>query len=101
METIESALAAAYRKDYGNKLQNIKVDFNPASGDTKLYDIKTAILKQKSPSCGCGKIFEGALPDSNIIKGNGITTEFLKKHDINVVSEEYFIKQKVRTNERK
>ena len=25
VETIKSALAAAYRKDFGNKLQNIKV----------------------------------------------------------------------------
>ncbi|NCF75269.1 MAG: transcription termination/antitermination protein NusA [Xanthomonadaceae bacterium] len=43
METIESALAAAYRKDYGNKLQNIKVNFDPNTGDTKLYDVKTVV----------------------------------------------------------
>jgi len=27
--TIDSALAAAYRKDYGEKNQNIKVEYNP------------------------------------------------------------------------
>jgi transcription termination/antitermination protein NusA len=43
IETIESALAAAYRKDYGNKLQNIKVEFNPEDGKTKIYDIKTVV----------------------------------------------------------
>jgi transcription termination/antitermination protein NusA len=43
IETIESALAAAYRKDYGNKLQNIKVEFNPEDGSTKIYDIKTIV----------------------------------------------------------
>lgn len=43
IETIESALAAAYRKDYGNKLQNIKVEFNPEDGSTKIYDIKTVV----------------------------------------------------------
>ncbi|MEA2088547.1 MAG: transcription termination factor NusA, partial [Patescibacteria group bacterium] len=43
METIESALAAAYRKDYGNKLQNIKVDFDHSGGNTKLYDVKTVV----------------------------------------------------------
>lgn len=43
IETIESALAAAYRKDYGNKLQNIKVEFNPENGDTKIYDVKTVV----------------------------------------------------------
>ncbi|MBT4277242.1 transcription termination/antitermination protein NusA [Candidatus Falkowbacteria bacterium] len=43
LETIESALAAAYRKDYGNKLQNIKVEFSPEDGSTKIYDIKTVV----------------------------------------------------------
>lgn len=43
IETIESALAAAYRKDYGNKLQNIKVEFNPEDGSTKIYDVKTVV----------------------------------------------------------
>ncbi|MFA7365279.1 MAG: transcription termination factor NusA [Patescibacteria group bacterium] len=43
ISAIESALAAAYRKDYGNKLQNIKVDFNPETGGSKIYDIKTVV----------------------------------------------------------
>lgn len=41
--TIESALAAAYRKDYGEKNQNIKVEFNPEKMTTKVYDIKTVV----------------------------------------------------------
>ncbi len=43
IETIESALAAAYRKDYGHKMQNIKVKFNPETGETKIYEIKTVV----------------------------------------------------------
>lgn len=43
LETIESALAAAYRKDYGNKQQNIEIEFDPASGDMKAYDVKTVV----------------------------------------------------------
>ncbi len=43
METIESALAAAYRKDYGNKQQNIKVKFNPETGDMDVVDVKTVV----------------------------------------------------------
>jgi len=43
VSAIESALAAAYRKDYGNKLQNIKVTFNPETGKSKIYDIKTVV----------------------------------------------------------
>lgn len=43
LETIESALAAAYRKDFGEKNQNIKVEFDPESGASKVYDVKTVV----------------------------------------------------------
>jgi transcription termination/antitermination protein NusA len=43
VETIETALAAAYRKDFGQKNQNIKVKFNPETGDSKIYDSKTVV----------------------------------------------------------
>ena len=40
IEIIEAALAAAYRKDFGEKNQNIKVEFNLTSGDSKVFDVK-------------------------------------------------------------
>ncbi len=43
METIEAALAAAYRKDFGNKQQNIKVKFDPETGDMQAWDVKTVV----------------------------------------------------------
>ncbi len=43
LETIEAALAAAYRKDYGEKNQNILATFNPATGDIRVYDVKTVV----------------------------------------------------------
>ena len=43
METIETALAAAYRKDFGNKQQNIKVKFDPETADMKAWDIKNVV----------------------------------------------------------
>ena len=43
METIETALAAAYRKDFGNKQQNIKVKFDPETGDMQAWDVKTVV----------------------------------------------------------
>ncbi|MDP2709015.1 MAG: transcription termination factor NusA [bacterium] len=43
VETIESALAAAYRKDFGEKNQNIKVEFDPESGKSKVFDVKTVV----------------------------------------------------------
>ncbi len=53
----------------------------------ELFCIKEAILKQKSPSCGCGKIYDGTF-SKTIITGDGVTTELLKKHRIKVISEE-------------
>ena len=43
METIETALAAAYRKDFGNKQQNIKVKFDPETAGIKVWDVKTVV----------------------------------------------------------
>jgi transcription termination/antitermination protein NusA len=43
IETVESALAAAYRKDFGRKNQNIKVEFDPETGKSKVYDIKIVV----------------------------------------------------------
>jgi N utilization substance protein A len=43
LETIETALAAAYRKDFGNKQQNIKVKFDPDTGDMQAWDVKTVV----------------------------------------------------------
>jgi len=43
VSTIELALAAAYRKDFGQKNQNIKVKFNPESGHSKIFDVKMVV----------------------------------------------------------
>ncbi|MFA5318620.1 MAG: transcription termination factor NusA [Patescibacteria group bacterium] len=43
IEAIESALAAAYRKDYGEKNQNIKVEFDLETAKSNIYDEKTVV----------------------------------------------------------
>ncbi|OGF26593.1 transcription termination factor NusA [Candidatus Falkowbacteria bacterium RIFOXYC2_FULL_47_12] len=43
IETIESALAAAYRKDFGEKNQNIKVDFDLDAGSSRVFDEKIVV----------------------------------------------------------
>lgn len=43
IEALELALAAAYRKDYGERNQNIKVNFNPEDGSSKVFDIKNVV----------------------------------------------------------
>ena len=43
IETIEAAIATAYKKDYGEKGQKIKAKFNPVSGDVKFWQIKLVV----------------------------------------------------------
>jgi len=39
LETIEAAVAAAYRKDYGRPTQNIKAKFDPETGQAKIWQV--------------------------------------------------------------
>ncbi len=50
MGAIESALAAAYRKDFGNKNQNIKVEFDAESGAMRAFDVKTVVEDMELPT---------------------------------------------------
>ena len=43
IETIEAALSAAYKKDYGKRGQRIRAQFNEVGGDTKFFLIKDVI----------------------------------------------------------
>lgn len=40
---VELALAAAYRKDYGERNQNIRVTFDPVTGKSDIFDVKTVV----------------------------------------------------------
>lgn len=53
----------------------------------KLYNIKNAILKSKSPSCGYGKIYDGSF-SNELVKGNGITADILEENGIKIYTEE-------------
>jgi len=43
LETVESALAAAFRKDFGEKNQNVKIVFDPETGNMRAFDVKTVV----------------------------------------------------------
>jgi len=53
----------------------------------KFFKCNEAILKSKSPSCGCHKIYDGNFTGV-LTKGDGIFTQLLKKNKIKVISEE-------------
>jgi uncharacterized protein YbbK (DUF523 family) len=48
--------------------------------------ITKAILKQRSPSCGCGLIYDGTF-SGKLIEGNGITAELFIKSGIKVITD--------------
>lgn len=60
MEAVELALAAAYRKDFGNRQQNIKVKFDPETGDMKVWDVKTVVedISEEDLEAGQEKLTE-------------------------------------------
>lgn len=43
LDAIEAALAAAYRKDFGEKNQNVEAEFNPEDGAVRVFDVKTVV----------------------------------------------------------
>jgi len=45
LETIEMAIAAAYKKDYGKKGQIIKAKLDSETGDVKFWQVKTVVDK--------------------------------------------------------
>ena len=49
-------------------------------------DIKIAILKDGSPSCGVSEIHSGNF-DNRMVKGKGITASLLEQHGVKVYSE--------------
>jgi len=55
----------------------------------QLIGAKEFIGKSKSSSCGCSKIYDGTFSDK-LIKGDGVTTAFLKRNGIKVITEEDF-----------
>lgn len=52
----------------------------------RLYQCRRAVLKERSPSCGCGVIYDGTFTKT-LIKGHGITAKLLREQGIRVVGE--------------
>ncbi len=52
----------------------------------QFYNCSYAILKERSPSCGYGKIYDGTFT-GQLIEGNGILAELLAKEGIQIFGE--------------
>lgn len=99
IEALEAALAAAYRKDFGGKNQNIKVEFDIKTGTSRVFDVKTVAEDMTSEelekfSMTPLKIVEGsAEEDGEEIKKFNPKTEIMisearEKHPDTYIGEE-------------
>ena len=66
--------------------RNFELGAEKALNICKYLNIKIAILKENSPSCGVNQIYDGNF-NKKLIKGEGVTTELLRKNGITVYTE--------------
>ena len=52
----------------------------------RLYGCTAAVLKEKSPSCGCGRVYDGTF-SGTLTDGDGVTAELLEENGIKVYGE--------------
>jgi len=52
----------------------------------KLYGCRYAVLKERSPSCGKGTIYDGTF-SGGLKDGNGVTAELFEKNGITIFGE--------------
>ncbi len=56
----------------------------------KKLGVKKAILKSRSPSCGCGEIEDGTFTH-HMTEGDGVTAELLKKNGIEIIPSDNYL----------
>ena len=52
----------------------------------RLFGCQAAVLKERSPSCGHGQIYDGTFTGT-VVPGDGVTAELLKQHHIRILGE--------------
>jgi len=77
-------------KVINRKGEDVTENFIKGANETlylaKLFNCKYAILKERSPSCGFGEIYDGTF-SGKLVDGNGITADLLIKNGIMIIGE--------------
>ena len=73
-EPAESKDGSVFTKSGKDITDNFQRGAEEALKIVKLFNIKEAILKTKSPTCGYGQTYDGTF-SGNLIEGNGVTAE--------------------------
>lgn len=74
-EVVEQALAAAYRRDYGDREQEIRVTMNLNTGDVDAYITKEIVEKVEHDA------FEISLKDAQVMRKNAAIGETIEVHE--------------------
>lgn len=74
-EVVEQALAAAYRKDFGDREQEVRVEINLSAGKVDVYSTKEIVEKVEDPRA------EIALSEAQAIRKNAKVGETVEIHE--------------------
>lgn len=67
--------------------ENYRAGAEAALEIAKREKVDYCIFKAKSPSCGCGKIYDGTF-SGKLVEGNGVTSELFLKNGFSIKTEE-------------
>src|SRR3954468_11441809 len=74
-EVVEQALAAAYRRDYGDREQEIRVTMNLNTGDVDAYVTKEIVEKVENP------VYEISLSEAQTRRKNAKVGDMIETHE--------------------
>ena len=86
-EDVLNGSAKVADKDGKDVTQNFISGAQKALAYAKKHNASCAILKARSPSCGCGMIYDGTFSGGKKA-GNGVTAALFLQHGIKVYTEE-------------
>lgn len=74
-EAVEQALAAAYRRDYGEREQEVRVTMNLNTGDVDAFVTKEVVEDIENPA------YELSLPQAQVMKKDAKIGDFIEVHE--------------------
>ena len=74
-EIVKQALAAAYRRDYGEREQEVRIEMNLNTGDVDAYVSKEVVEKVGDPD------FEISVADAQVVRKNAAVGETVEIHE--------------------
>ncbi len=74
-EVVEQALAAAYRRDYGEREQEVRVEMNLNTGDVDAYVSKEVVERVGDPA------YELSVAEAQVVKKDAAIGDFIEIHE--------------------